>query len=127
MRDGLSRTQVNPDVGWLHFVKTSKALYAIRSWLRQHNALPEWGEQGMGQKMLAGIVLDVRDVKGMLRQITKALDSLDVNIVDLKITGEGRIKQDAFTIQVDDQGHLQEVIRQLKHIPNVLNVSKSTK
>ncbi len=117
----------NPDVGWLHFVKTSKALYAIRSWLRQHNALPEWGEQGMGQKMLAGIVVDVRDVKGMLRQITKALDSLDVNIVDLKISGEGRIKQDAFTIQVDDQGHLQEVIRQLKHIPNVLNVSKSTK
>ncbi len=71
-------------------------------------------EHGTGQKMLAGIVVEVRDVKGMLRQITKCMDGLDVNIVDLKISGEGRIKQDAFTLQVDDPGHLQEVIRQLK-------------
>lgn len=117
----------HPEVSWLNFVKTSKALYAIRSWLRQHHALPEWGEQGIRQKLLVGIVVEVRDVKGILRQITKCLDGLDVNIVDLKISGEGRIKQDALTIQVDDQGHLQEVIRQLKHLPNVLNVSKLPK
>lgn len=116
-----------PQVSWLNFVKTSKAHSNIRTWLRQHNELPDWKENATGQKISAGIVVDVRDVKGMLRQITKCMDGLDVNIVDLKISGEGRIKQDTFTLQVDDIGHLQEVIRQLKHIPNVLNVSKLTK
>ncbi|HRJ54104.1 MAG TPA: HD domain-containing protein [Candidatus Thiothrix moscowensis] len=116
-----------PQLGWLNFVKTSSAHSAIRSWLRQHGELPVRGEREAGQKMSANIVVDVRDVKGMLRQITKSLDGLDVNIVDLKIIGEGRIKQDAFTLQVDDASHLQEVIRQLKLIPNVLNVYKSTK
>ena len=48
-------------------------------------------------------------------------------VVDLKISGEGRIKQDAFTLQVDNPAHLQEVIRQLKRLPNVLHVTKSTK
>jgi guanosine-3',5'-bis(diphosphate) 3'-pyrophosphohydrolase len=123
----LTGTEPNPDVGWLNFVKTSKAHANIRTWLRQHNALPERGEGGDGQKILAGIVVEVRDVKGMLRQLTKAMDGLDVNIVDLKISGEGRVKEDTFTLQVDDQGHLQEVMRQLKRIPNVLNVSKLAK
>ena len=117
----------NPDPDWLNFVKTSKAIYAIRSRLRQQERLPEWGDQDEGQKMQAGIVMEVRDVKGMLRLITKSLDGLDVNIVDLKISGEGRIKQDAFTLQVDNPAHLQEVIRQLKRLPNVLHVTKSTK
>jgi (p)ppGpp synthase/HD superfamily hydrolase len=119
--------QPNPDPSWLDFVKTSKAIYAIRSWLRQHDVVPESNENGSGQKLSVGIVVEVRDVKGVLRLITKCLDGLDVNIVDLKISGEGRIQQDAFTLQVNNLGHLQEVIRQLKRIPNVLNVSKSTK
>ncbi len=113
---------------WLNFVKTSRAYAYIRSWLRQHDLLQDSGAEGsIGQKLSVGIMIDVRDVKGMLRQITKCMDGLDVNIVDLKISGEGRIKQDTFTLQVDDTGHLQEVMRQLKHIPNVLNVSKLTK
>ncbi|MEZ5454058.1 MAG: HD domain-containing protein [Thiothrix sp.] len=123
----LTGKEAIPHVSWLNFVKTSRARSNIRSWLRQHDALPERGEGGDGEKISVGIVVDVRDIKGMLRQITKHLDSLDVNIVDLKISGEGRVKQDAFTLQVDDMEHLQEVIRQLKRIPNVLNVSKLTK
>jgi (p)ppGpp synthase/HD superfamily hydrolase len=50
-----------------------------------------------------------------------------VNIIDLNITGEGQVKQDTLIIQVNDLGHLQEVMRQLKHIPNVLNVSRLMK
>lgn len=113
-----------PRIGWLNFVKTTKAHSSIRSWLRQHSEWSEWGNAETDQKISAGIVVDVRDVKGMLRQITKCMDSLDVNIVDLKISGEGRVKQDTFTVQVDDQGHLHELIRLLKQIPNVLNVVK---
>lgn len=113
--------KASPQLSWLNFVKTSAARSAIRGWLRQRGQLPMRGERDAGQKMSANIVVEVRDVKGMLRNITKCLDGLDVNIVDLKITGEGRFKQDAFTIQVDDTNHLQEVIRQLKHVPNVLN------
>lgn len=116
-----------PQLSWLNFVKTSRAYASIRTWLRQHDAMPERGDNVDGQKMSVGVVVEVRDIKGMLRQITKCLDGLDVNIVDLKISGEGRIKLDTFTLQVDDQGHLQEVIRQLKRIPNVLNASKLTK
>lgn len=123
----LTREDQKPDVSWLNFVKTSKAHSSIRNWLRQHNALPEWGEGSSGEKMQAGLVVTVRDVKGMLRQITKCMDGLDVNIVDLKISGEGREKEDAFTLQVDNEEHLHEVMRQLKRIPNVLHVSKVTK
>lgn len=113
-----------PQLGWLNFVKTSKAHSNIRSWLRQHSELSEWGAGDPDQKISVGLVVEVRDVKGMLRQITKCMDGLDVNIVDLKISGEGRIKQDSFTVQVDDQGHLHELIRLLKQIPNVLGVSR---
>ncbi|MBU0657076.1 MAG: HD domain-containing protein [Gammaproteobacteria bacterium] len=123
----LTDDSARPQLIWLNFVKTSAASSAIRGWLRRHGELPLRGEREAGQKMAANIVVEVRDVKGMLRQITKCLDGLDVNIIDLKITGEGRSKQDAFTIQVDDSSHLQEVIRQLKHIPNVLNVIDMTK
>ncbi|OQX02772.1 MAG: hypothetical protein BWK73_41625 [Thiothrix lacustris] len=124
----LTDKNAHPQVVWLNFVKTSRAYAYIRSWLRQHDLLQDSSEEGsVGQKLSVGIVIDVRDVKGMLRQITKCMDGLDVNIVDLKISGEGRVKQDTFTLQVDDTGHLQEVMRQLKHIPNVLNVSKLTK
>lgn len=123
----LTAEESNPEVSWLNFVKTSRARSSIRTWLRQHNALPERGESGDGEKLSVGVVVEVRDIKGMLRQITKHLDSLDVNIIDLKISGEGRTKQDTFTLQVDDLEHLQEVIRQLKRIPNVLNVSRLTK
>lgn len=112
-----------PQLSWLNFVKTSRAISNIRAWLRQNGEQPE----NSGQKITAGIEVEVRDIKGMLRQITKCLDNLDVDIIDLHISGEGRVKQDTFTLMVDDQGHLQEVIRQLKHIPNVLNVSKLTK
>ena len=80
-----------------------------------------------GQKFSAGLTIDVRDVKGMLHHITKCLDDMDVNIVDLTITGEGQVKQDTLIIQVTDIEHLQEVMRQLKHIPNVLNVSRLIK
>ena len=50
-----------------------------------------------------------------------------LNIEDLNITGAGQVKQDTLIIQVNDLEHLQEVMRQLKHIPNVLNVSRLTK
>jgi RelA/SpoT family (p)ppGpp synthetase len=86
-----------------------------------------WAQEMLGQKFSAGVVVDVRDVKGMLRQITQCLENMDVNIIDLNITGEGQVKQDTLIIQVNDLGHLQEVMRQLKHIPNVLNVSRLTK
>jgi (p)ppGpp synthase/HD superfamily hydrolase len=49
---------------------------------------------------------------------------MDVNIVDLKISGDDRIQQDTLIIQVNDINHLQEVMRQLKHIPNVLSVNR---
>jgi RelA/SpoT family (p)ppGpp synthetase len=117
----------HPQVGWLSFVKTSRAYAYSRTYLRHHGLLQEHERDGLGQKLLVGVMIEVRDVKGMLRQITKCMDGLDVNIVDLKISGEGRVKQDTFTLQVDDAGHLQEVMRQLKHIPNVLTVTKLTK
>ena len=79
------------------------------------------------KKFSAGIVIDVRDVRGMLHNITKSLADMDVNIEDLNITGAGQVKQDTLIIQVNDLEHLQEVMRQLKHIPNVLNVSRLTK
>jgi RelA/SpoT family (p)ppGpp synthetase len=86
-----------------------------------------WAQDMQGRKFSAGVVVDVRDVKGMLRQITQCLENMDVNIIDLNITGEGQVKQDTLIIQVNDLGHLQEVMRQLKHIPNVLNVSRLMK
>ena len=86
-----------------------------------------WAQDMQGQKFSAGLTIDVRDVKGMLHHITKCLDDMDVNIVDLTITGEGQVKQDTLIIQVTDIEHLQEVMRQLKHIPNVLNVSRLIK
>ena len=123
----LTGAKASPQASWLNFAKTSRARSAIRSWLRQHDAWPQRAESESGQKMSASIVVDVRDVKGMLRQLTKVFDGLDVNIVDIKISGEGRVKQDAFTIQVDDTNHLQEVIRQLKKVHNVLRVTNLTK
>lgn len=119
----ITRNEATPQRAWLSFVKTSKASSAIRNWLRQQ------GEDcaHRGQKINAGILVTVRDIKGMLRQVTKCLDNMDVDILDLHISGEGGTKQDVFTIQVDDKGHLQEVIRQLKQVPNVLDVSKLTK
>lgn len=86
-----------------------------------------WAQDMQGQKFSTGIVVDVRDVKGMLQHITKCLADMDVNIVDLSITGEGQVKQDSLIIQVNDLEHLQEVMRQLKHIPNVLNISRLMK
>ena len=86
-----------------------------------------WAQDTQAQKFLAGVVVDVRDVKGMLSQITSCLNAMDVSITDLTITGDGNIKQDTLIIEVNDLEHLQEVIRQLKHIPNVLNVSRLTK
>ena len=86
-----------------------------------------WAQDMQGQKFSAGITIDVRDVKGMLHHITKCLDDMDVNIEDLTITGEGNVKQDSLILQVTDIVHLQEVMRQLKHIPNVLNVSRTMK
>lgn len=86
-----------------------------------------WARDMPAQKFSAGLVIDVRDVKGMLHHITRCLDDLDVNIVDLNITGSGHVKQDTLIVQVNDLEHLQAVMRQLKHIPNVLNVSRLTK
>lgn len=86
-----------------------------------------WAQDMVDKKFSAGIVIDVRDVRGMLHNITKSLADMDVNIEDLNITGAGQVKQDTLIIQVNDLEHLQEVMRQLKHIPNVLNVSRLTK
>ncbi len=86
-----------------------------------------WAKDLQGQKFSTGIVIDVRDVKGMLHHITKCMDDMDVNIVDLNITGEGQIKRDTLIIQVRDITHLQQVMRQLKHIPNVEDVTRLLK
>ena len=83
-----------------------------------------WAEEMQHQKFSAGVVLEVQDVKGVLHNITRVLDKMDVNIVDLKISGDDRIQQDTLIIQVNDINHLQEVMRQLKHIPNVLSVNR---
>lgn len=86
-----------------------------------------WAQDMGGKKFLAEIVIEVRDVLGMLHNITKRLAEMDVNIENLNITGVGSVKQDRLTIQVNDLRHLQEAMRQLKRIPNVLNVSRLTK
>ena len=86
-----------------------------------------WAKDLQAQKFSTGIVIDVRDVKGMLAHITKCLDDMDVNIVDLNITGEGQIKRDTLIIQVRDITHLQQVMRQLKHIPHVEDVTRLLK
>lgn len=122
----ITDTTVSPQVEWLNFVKTSRATANIRTWLRQHGMMLR-EEPADGQKQTVALHVNVCDVKGVLRQITKVLDSLDVNIVDLKISGEGRIKTDSFTLQVDDQNHLQEVIHQLKRVQHVLSVSQANK
>lgn len=121
----LTAADAHPQVEWLSFVKTSRAQSSIRAWLRQHGML-RGEERKEAEKQLATLCIEIRDVKGVLRQITKVLDSLDINIVDLKITGEGRIKQDILTIQVDDQTHLQAAIHQLKRLQHVLHVRPQT-
>ena len=86
-----------------------------------------WANDVQEQMFDTGVVIDVRDVKGMLHHITKCLDDMDVNIVDVNITGEGQVKQDTLIIQVRDLEHLQQVMRQLKHIPNVEDVTRLLK
>ncbi|MFN3785671.1 MAG: TGS domain-containing protein, partial [Thiothrix sp.] len=119
----ITDASVSPQVEWLNFVKTSRATANIRTWLRQHGMMLREELTGR-QKQTVALNVNVRDVKGVLRQITKVLDSLDADIVDLKISGEGRIKTDSFTLQVDDQNHLQEVIHQLKRVQHVLSVNQ---
>lgn len=72
------------------------------------------------------IVVRAKNQRGALARIAAEISRSDVNIVkvDTKNVTEGHHVEDVFTVQVNDRVHLASLMRNLRHVPDVITVTR---
>ncbi len=83
-----------------------------------------WAEQNEGQLFLAAIQTQAHNVVGVLHHITELMHQLNVNIEAVNTSGDARIKDTNWVLWVRDLEHLQEIIRQVEHVPSIIRVKR---
>ena len=83
-----------------------------------------WAESNDAQYFQAGIQTQAHNVVGVLHHITELMHQLDVNIEAVNTSGDRRIKDTNWVVWVRDLAHLQEIIRQIEHVPSIIRVRR---
>ena len=83
-----------------------------------------WQEH-TGQLFLTPIKVFVNNHYGVLLSITNLLNKMEVNIEDLSITGDREVKEMYFLLQLEDTRRLQEIIRGLNELSDVINITRT--
>jgi len=74
---------------------------------------------------LTPIKVFVNNRYGVLLSITNLLNKMKVNIEDLSITGDSEVKEMYFLLQLEDTSRLQEIIRGLNALSDVINITRT--
>jgi guanosine-3',5'-bis(diphosphate) 3'-pyrophosphohydrolase len=74
-----------------------------------------------------GVVVTAKNQRGALGRIAGEIARSDVNIikVDTANTDDSNLVEDIFIVQVNDRLHLAALLRNLRHVPDVVRVSRS--
>ncbi len=83
-----------------------------------------WKEH-TGKSFLTPIKILANNHYGVLFNITTLLNKMEVNIEDLSITGDSQVKEMYFLLQVKDTRRLQEIIRGLNELHDVINITRA--
>ena len=83
-----------------------------------------WQEH-TGKLFLTPIKVFVNNRYGVLLSITNLLNKIAVNIEDLSITGDKEVKEMYFLLEIKDTSRLQEIIRGLKELSDVINITRT--
>lgn len=84
-----------------------------------------WAEQPADTQMfLAGIQTQAHNVVGVLHHVTELMHQLNVNVEAVHTSGDRHIKDTNWIVWVRDLKHLDEIIRQVEHIPSMIRVSR---
>ncbi len=82
-------------------------------------------EEHTGQLFLAPIKVFVNNHRGVLFSITNLLNKMEVNIEDLSVTGDSEVKEMYLLLQVKDTSRLQEIIRGLNDLTDVISITRT--
>ena len=87
----------------------------------------EW-EPEEGKLFEVSINVGVKDKRGVLAQVAASITRADANIVDVSMGNpdEHVFSTLNFTIEVADRAHLEQVMRALQRLPEVLKVSRES-
>ncbi len=87
----------------------------------------EWEDQSKTKSYSAELVMEGSDRKGLLSDISKICDELDIDIEGLngKRTRDGGIRI-ILTVSIKDTGQMQKVMRSLKNVSGIMNVYRQS-
>ncbi|MCY3870417.1 MAG: RelA/SpoT family protein [Gemmatimonadetes bacterium] len=103
-----------PHRDWLDFVKSAKARSCIRRVLR------EW-ETDQTETFTATIQVTGRDRTNLLSDMTQVMSNLGVPIVGASIETEREEFNNQFQVEIKNADHLEELLQNLRRIPNVMS------
>jgi RelA/SpoT family (p)ppGpp synthetase len=92
--------------------------------LSSNNTFSLAWQEHTGQLFLTPIKVFVNNHCGVLLSITNLLNKMKVNIEDISITGDSEVKEMYFLLQVKDTNRLQEIIRGLNELSDVINIMR---
>ena len=83
-----------------------------------------WAEE-TDQEFLAPLKISANNQYGVLFRITSLLNRMKVNVEDLTITGDSAVKEMYFLLQVKNTQRLQEIIRNLNDVSDIIRVDRA--
>jgi GTP pyrophosphokinase len=85
----------------------------------------QWSDEVSGQ-FLCGLEVLVVDDRGVLGKVAAEISSSEANIVNVTMDAESdRTATLRFAVQVKDRVHLAQVMRNLRHLPEVRRITRT--